>query len=526
MPRLRPPHFAAALTLALSLTAHSAPAQPQPASGSLTVALAAEPTTLDPVRFSAGVDTYGVGQIFEQLLRPDPEGRLVNWLAERWEIAGTPEKPIIDVHIRPGVTFHNGDPLTAADFEFSYNRLRDPAQSRWAHLQAAVERFEVVDDLHFRIHFKEPDATYIAAYLQLWAMPKRYFEQVGPEGFAHAPVGTGPWRLVSWKVKEEMRLQAFDGYWNREHRPGVHELTIKFIPEDLTRVAAFRTGAVDWMDAVPPVMVEEFRKMPGVSTASMVSGNNLYIDMTSEQSGSPFHDVRVRQALAHAVDMDAIIRRVLFGQGQRYAEIGPGGAGYDPALKPLPYDPRRARELLRQAGFPNGFDTPCYNLITPREPNVKEMGEAVFAYLTAVGIRCRVVQLEYGAWINLGRRATPPELDGVLSWMWSQGVPGDPGVPWAGHLHSYQEGTGWGSYSYTRDEEMDRLVEEQRRIMDPEQRAVLLRRIAQIKRDRVLGGWTTYRPLVTFAWRTDKVSFTPWPWPGYYRNFQEIGLRQ
>lgn len=499
---------------------------PAAAQGSLTVALAAEPTTLDPVRFSAGVDTYGVGQIFEQLLRPGPDGKMRNWLAESWEVGGTPEKPIIDVRIRPGVRFHNGDPLTAADFEFSYNRLRDPAQSRWVHLQSAVERFEVVDDLRFRIHFKEPDATYIAAYLQLWAMPKRYFEQVGAEGFARAPVGTGPWRLVSWRVKEEMRLQAFDQYWNREHRPGAQELTIKFIPEDLTRVAAFRTGAVDWMDAVPPAMAEEFRRMEGVSTVSVVSGNNLYIDFPSDRPNSPFRDVRVRQAAAHGVDVDAIIRRVLFGQGQRYAEVGEGGAGHDPDLKPLPYDPRRARELLRQAGHPNGFETPCYNLTTPREPNVKEMGEAVFAYLTAIGIRCRVTQLEYGAWINLGRRATPPELDGVLSWMWSQGVPGDPGVPWAGHLHSYQAGTGWGSYSNTSDPELDRLVEQQRLTLDPEQRDTLLRQIARLKRDRVLGGFTTYRPLVTLAWRTDKVTFTGWPWPGYYRNFQEIGLRQ
>ena len=110
--------------------------------------------------------------------------------------------------------------------------------------------------------------------------------------------------------------------------------------------------------------------------------------------------------------------------------------------------------------------------------------------------------------------------------MWSQGVPSDPGVPWAGHLHTYKKDTGWGSYSHTEDAEMDGLVEQQRLIMDPERRAEALQHIAQIKRDRVLGGFTTYRPLVTFAWRTDKVTFTPWPSPGFYRNFQEIGLRQ
>jgi peptide/nickel transport system substrate-binding protein len=235
----------------------------------------------------------------------------------------------------------------------------------------------------------------------------------------------------------------------------------------------------------------------------------------------------VRQAVAHAVDIDAIIKTVLFSQGERYAEIGKGSTGYDPDLKPYPYDPRKARDLLREAGYPSGFETPCYNLTTPREPNVKEMGEAVFAYLGAVGIRCRVQGLEYGAWINLGRRGRtgPPEMDGVLSWMWSQNVPGDPATPWGGHLHSFVAGKGWGSYSYTADEKADAMVEQLKNTMVPEKRVELIKQIARYKRDNVLGGWTTYRPIITLAWR-DKVEFKPWAYPGYWRGFQEIGLKQ
>ncbi len=498
-----------------------------PPGGSLVAAFAAEPTTLDPVRYSAGVDTYGISQVFEQLLRVDPSGKTVNWLAQSWSVGGTPEKPVIDVALRPGVRFQNGDPLTAADVQFSFERLRDPKQSRWSHLQAAVERFEVVDDLHFRLHFSRPDANYITDYLQIWVMPKAYFERVGADGFAKAPIGTGPWRVKDWKVKEELQLQAWEGYWNKEQRPGLQSLTIKFIPEDLTRVAAFKTGAVDWIDAVPPAQVEEFRHMPDVATVTQVSGNNLYIDFPTQLATTPFKDVRVRQAAAYAVDMDAIIKRVLFGQGQRYAEIGPDEAGFDPALKPYPFDPKKARALLAEAGYAKGFDTPCYNLTTPREPNVKEMGDAVFAYLSAVGIRCKVNELEYGAWINLGRRGRsgPPEMDGVLSWMWSHGVPGDPGTPWAGHLHSFQAGQGWGSYSYTSDPDMDRLVEEQKATLDPAKRAALLKQIADRKHEEVLGGLTTYRPLVTLAWHKDKVDFTPWPWPGAWHDFQQISAK-
>lgn len=499
---------------------------PKPVTGSLTIAFAAEATTLDPVKYSAGVDTYFIGQMFEQLVRPDPSQKRINWLAESWNLTEVNGKPVLDVRIRKGVKFHNGDPLTAHDFEFSQKRLADPKQSRWSHLQAAVERFEVIDNHHFKIHFKEGDGSYIADNLHLWAMPKAYFEKVGEEGFAKAPVGTGPWKFVSRSVKEELKLQAFEGYWNQSARPTVKDLTIKVIPEDITRVAAFKTGAVDWIDAVPPSMVEEFRKMPGVKTATAVSGNNLYIDFASHLPNSPWRDVRVRQAAAHAIDVDAIIKSVLFGQGERYVQVGRGSPGFDPNLKAYPFDPRKARELLRQAGYPNGFDTPCYNLTTPREPNVKEMGEAVFAYLTAAGIRCKVQGLEYGAWINLGRRGRngPPEMDGVISWMWSHGIPGDPGTPWAGHLHSFVAGKGWGSYSMTQEPEADAMVEELKRTMDPVKRDALIKQLARIKHDKLLGGLPTYRPLVTFAWR-DKVDFTPWPWPGGWRNLQQIGLK-
>lgn len=511
------------------VVASSSPASAQvkgAASGELTVAFAGEATTLDPTKASAGIDFYFIGQMFEQLVRPDPSLDPVSWLAQSWEVVEENGKTTIDVRLRRGVKFHNGDPLTAADFEFSFERLRDPGVSRWSHLQAAVERFEVVDDHRFKLHFREPDATYLVDFLRLWAIPKKYFLKVGEAGFLRAPVGTGPWKFVSRSIKEELKLEAFDEYWNHEHRPGVKRLTIKVIPEDLTRVAAFTTGAVDWIDTVPPAMVAELEKMPGVVTASFLSGNNMFLNFNTHMPGSPFRDRRVRQAVAHAIDVDAIIEHVLFGQGERYVEVGRGTTGYDPELRPYEFDPARARALLREAGYPHGFDVPCYNLTTPREALVKEVGEAMFAYLSAVGIRCRVRGLEYAAWLNMGRRGrnAPPEMDGLISWMWGHQVPGDPGTPWAGHVHSFEPGRGWGSYSFASDPELDALIEEQSRIMDAEEREALLRRIARLKHERLVGGVPTYRPRVTFAWRGDKVSFRPWPTPSW-RSFQEIGLR-
>ena len=498
---------------------------PKPATGSLTIAFAAEATNMDPAKYAAGVDQYFFGQIYEQLVRPSPELKKINWLAESWELKADGGKPWLDIHIRKDVKFHTGDPLTSADFAFAYDRLRDNKISRWTHLQAAVEAFEIVDDHHFRIRFKHGDGSYIADNLQLWAMSKAYFEKVGDEEFGKHPVGTGPWKFVSRAIKEELRLEAFDDYWHPTARPGVKNLIVKIIPEDLTRVAAFKTGAVDWMDAVPPSMVEEFKKMPGVTTASFVAPNNLYVAMDAIGEKSPMKDVRVRQAVAHAIDVDALIKSVLFNQGERYVQVGRGSTGYDPDLKPYPYDPRKARDLLKQAGYPSGFEVPCYNLTSPREPYIKEVGEAMFAYLISVGIRCKVQGQEYGAWITFGRRDRQGHIDGFYSNMWGHGSPGDPGTPWAGHVHTYVPGAGWGITSVHSDPELDVMIEELKQTMDQDKRDALIRRIARVKHERVAGGFPTYRPVVTFAWR-DKVTFVGWPLPGFWRNMQQIGLKQ
>jgi peptide/nickel transport system substrate-binding protein len=514
----------AAATLSL-IPAISPGAMAQPATGTLTIGFGAEATMMDPTRSAAGVDQYFFGQMFEQLDRTDPSLKTVNWLAEKWELTQQDGKPVITVKLRPGVKFHNGDPLTSADFEFAFKRQKDPKISRWTHLLAAVEAFEVIDPLSFRLRFKEGDGSFTSGNLILWAVPQRYIERVGDEEFARNPVGTGPWKFVSRTIKEELRLEAFEDYWNKDHRPTVKNLVAKIIPEDLTRVAAFKTGAIDWIDAVPPAMVAEFEKMPGVKTGSFVSPNNMYITMDAVGPNSKFYDVRVRQAVAHAVDMDAIIKRVLFNQGQRYVQVGIGSLGYDPELKPYPFDPRRARELLRQAGFPNGFETPCYNLTTPREPYQKEMGEAVFAYITAVGIRCKIVGMEYGTWITFMRRDREGHVDGLFMNMWGHGLPGDPGTPWAGHLHSFVKGEGWGMTAHQSDPQFDDLVKQLKRTMDLGERDALIKHIARLKHEKVAGGLPLYRPVVTLAWR-DKVTFNPWPAPGFWRGLQEVGLKR
>ena len=510
-PRRVGPLVAAAALLALA-------AQGAERTDEIVVAFGAEPQQVDPTRSSAGVDGYYMDLFYENLLAVTPDFERVNWLAESWEVVDDADGLRIAVKIREGVTFHNGDELTAHDYAYAFERQSDPT-SRTAGRLRHVDGVRVHDDYRFDMVLGSPDGSLEPLNLILAAIPRKYYEEVGDDGVQVHPIGTGPWKFVSRKVREELVVERFEDYWNRDAMPVAKRLRIKIIPEDTTRVAAFKTGAVDWIDAVPPAQVEEFEATPGVRVASLPAPNNLYVALNAIDAGSPFRFPKVRQAAAHAVNVDDIVQYVLYGQGIRTAQLAPGTLGYDPALKPYTYDPARARELLAEAGYPAGVNVNCYNLTTPREPYFKEVGETIFAYLTEAGIRCRIVQLEYGAWINLGRRDVRPHMDGIMSTMWGQGLPGDPTDAWSGHVHT--TGDGWGSYSYESTPQLDAMIETLRTTMDLETRTRLIEEIARLKHELVAGGLPTYRPMITLAWR-EGVDFDPWP-AAFWRSMR--GLR-
>ena len=483
----------------------------------VVVAFAVEPTQTDPTRAIGGLDEYFISLFYEQLLNVDPELERVNWLAESWSLDQRGDEHVLSVKIREGVRFHNGDTLSAHDFRFAYERQRDPT-SRSANRFRHVRDLVVRDEHRFDVVFDRADAVFPSRNLALWAVPRRHFEAVGEEAMQAHPVGTGPWKFVSRKVREELVVERFEEYWNGDVDTRAKRLVIKIIPEDTTRVAAFKTGVVDWIDAVPTAQVEAFRRMPGVQVVSLPTPNNLYLGMNALDPRSPLNDARVRRAVAHAIDIDEIVEYIVHGQGIRTAQLAPGTLGYEPSLEPHPYDPDRSRALLAEAGYPRGFDVNCYNLTTPREPSIKEVGEAAFAYLRAVGIRCRIVRLEYGAWARVLRRRSRPVMDGIISAMGSHGLPGDPTDAWAGHLHSFSES--WGMVSYHADDGFDRLIERLSTTLDTDARELLVRRIARLKHDLVAGGLPTYRPVTTFAWR-DTVRFRPWP-AAHWRAMYEI----
>ena len=250
----------------------------------------------------------------------------------------TGKDTVIRVTLRENVRFHNGDVLTSDDFRYAYDRQRDPI-SRNAGRFRYIRDLVVLDERRFDIVFHTPDGAFIPLNLALWAIPRRYYEEVGDAGVQAHPIGTGPWRFVSRKPREELVVERFEDYWNPKAQPAAKRLVIKIIPEDTTRVAAFKTGGVDWMDAVPPALIADFERLPGVRVVSLPAPNNLFLNINATDPRHPLADVRVRQAIAHGIDFDAIIEFILYGQGIRTAQLAPGSLGHDPDLAPYPYDP-------------------------------------------------------------------------------------------------------------------------------------------------------------------------------------------
>jgi len=505
-----------ALILASVILASCGPGVPEEGERAVTIAMAAEPSEWDVQKAAAGVDWYFCEQVFELPLDVNQKLERYNGLFESWELRYENNLPVIDVTLRKGVTFTNGEPLTTDDLIFSWERQK--RVSRWAQYVTVVDKIVAQDDYRATIYFKQKDGTFIwPGAMRIWMVPKDYVTQVGDEGFARNPIGTGPYRLVERKLKEYWVIEPYKDYWNKDYRPkNVDKVTVKIIPEDITRVAALKTKEVAWIDAVPPAMLAEVKAISGVKVITLEDANNIFIQLNAIDPKSPFVNEKVRKAVAYAIDKEAIVKNILFGQGIIYAGTTKGCEGYDPNLKPYPYDPEKAKQLLAEAGYPAGFDITFYGLATPRVPYMKEVGEALAAYLTKVGIRCNVVMEEYGAWINRGRRVSPPDMPTMIHWMWGHGIPpGDLNAPLSGHVHKYVEGTGWGSYSYHDDPELNKLVEEQMAEMDPAKRNEMIKNILRIKHERVAGGVELYRPLVSFAMWDDKVKWTPWPSTGW-----------
>ena len=348
--------------------------------GELAIDLPSEPPSLDP---AIVYDVNGwsvVHAIYDALVQYGPDGRLEPLLAESLTLL---DPLTYEVRLRRGIVFHNGEPFDARSVAFSVAHIVDPAtNSQVAETFRVIERVEEVDPFTVRLRLARP-APWLPAQMAAWLamLPPGYAGDPGND-FAAKPVGTGPYRFESWERGAQISLavnaDAFAA--SPKGRAVAERATYRFVPDAGTRVADLVAGTAGLIRGVPVDQTEAVDGGGAEVVAQPIAGS-AWVRIPTDVA--PFDDVRVRQALNFAVDVDAIVQALLGGNGTRLPNFFVAGVlGYDPALTPYAYDPDEARRLLAEAGHPDGFETALEYTTAEREDIVA----AVAGQLEAVGV--------------------------------------------------------------------------------------------------------------------------------------------
>jgi peptide/nickel transport system substrate-binding protein len=462
--------------LALALMFGAAAARAGGPQGQLSwgVHVTLAPTWFDPAETPGLITPYMVMYaLHDAMVKPMPGQTLAPSLAESW--SASEDALTYDFVLRPGVTFHNGDPVTAEDVKFSFERYRG-ASAKVLHERVAV--VETPDARHVRFRLKQPWPDFLTYYVSAtgagWIVPKKYVERVGDDGFKRAPVGAGPYKFVSFTPGRELVLEAFEGYWRKV--PNVRRLVLRSIPDETTRLAALKRGEVDIVYSIRGELADELERTKGLTLKPAVIIGMYWLYFADQwDEKSPWHDPRVRLAAYLAIDRKTINQAITLGHSRITGSIIPDGFDFYWAPPPPTYDPARAKQLLAAAGYPNGFDAGDYHC----DSAYADLGEAVLNNLQEVGIRTRLRPLERAAFFKGYAEKSFKNL--------IQGQSGAFGNA-ATRLEAFVA-TG-GAYAYGSYPDIDALFREQAAELDPARREATLHKIQQLVHER-----TIYAPL-------------------------------
>lgn len=312
--------------------------------------------SLDPAAYRDRDTETVIRNIYDGLVTRTPDGEVVPEIAESWE---QPDPTTYIFKLRRGIKFHNGEELTADDVVFTFERILaddglDGQPSPRKGLVEPLQSVEKVDDYTVRMKLAKPSAAFLQLLVHTQIVPKDYVEEVGSRGLSEHPVGAGPFKFVEGSLDGQIVLERFDGYYggSPELPPvgpaKVRRVVFRMMPEPATRIAALKSGEVHIVQEVPPDMVADLERDPNVQV-KVTQGTRLYM---IELNNKVLSDPRVRQALNYAIDWDAILQELYQGHAHRVATaMLPSGFGYHEGLEPYPYDPEKAKQLLREAGY-------------------------------------------------------------------------------------------------------------------------------------------------------------------------------
>ena len=458
----------------------------------VTVATSAEPAVMDPHKATERFTSIFLTNIYDSLISRSDTLEISPNLAESWEQI---DADTWQFKLREGVTFHNGEPFNAESVKFTLERFIDEefGSTQRTHVRT-ITGVDIVDEYTVNVNTDGPDAMLLARMSELFGvmLPPQYIAEVGDEGFNEHPIGTGPWKFVEWVKNERIVLEAFDDYW--QGRPEVDRLVLRPISEPASRIASLVAGEVDLIDAVPYVLIPQLESYDDIDVMPVGTARVFFIILDVTQP--PFDDVRVRQALNYALDVESIIAGVARGQAQPVATvIVPGTTGYDASIEPYPYDPERARELLAEAGYPDGV-TVGFDSFTGSIADHATLAEAIAGQISEAGFNTELTIYDNSVFGPMRANLDTAPMYAYSYGNWALDV--------AAITASLNQGhTGY----YYKSEEVDALIDQANQATDTAERNAILSEIQQIFKDDAPYAYL-YRHTAVYA-KSDALNFTP-----------------
>src|SRR5881296_3649597 len=439
--------------------------------------------TLSPVWFDPG---EVVGQLtpfwvlyamHDALVKPMPGNLMTPSLAESWTVSA--DQRVYEFKLREGVKFHNGDPFTADDVKFSFHRYKGAKV-----FKEKVREVVVVDPHRVRFQLHEPFPDFMAFYGTLatgagWVVPRKYIEKVGDDGFKRQPIGLGPYRFVSHTPGVELVMEAYEGYWRK--MPSVKRIVFKVVPEPTTRMAMLKRGEVDIAYLLDAPEAMEVKRDANLKLAFSGGIGIFFLDFLEQwDPKSPWADRRVRLAASHALDRQALSDSETLGASKPAGNFIPKSFEFALSLEPHPYNPARAKQLLAEAGYPNGFDAGELHQLPP----YFSLGEAIVNYMQTVGIRLKMRPMERAAYFSAlatkklkGVCVCTSAFYGNAASRMSEVIPSD------------------GSYAYGGYPDIDALYKQQALETDRRKREAALHQIQRLVHERV-----RLAPIYEYIW--------------------------
>ncbi|MGM0899535.1 MAG: ABC transporter substrate-binding protein [Bacillota bacterium] len=369
--------------------------------GSIAVAYDSDVSNYDPILGNSGNDHSLLYPVYDTLVNYNDELEPEAGLAESWE---TPDEKTIVLHLREGVTFHDGTPFDAEAVKFNLDRVRSE-ESNISDL-ASVDSVEVVDAHTVNLHLKQPDSSIILALSDRSGMmvSPSAVEKFGAD-FGQNPVGAGPFKMVNWVRNGEIQLEAYENYW-QEGLPYLDSINVKIMPDENTRLNSLKSGQVQFYWNVSPDNTQVLKNDQSIAldTKMKVAFYNIYLNTAM----APFDKKEVRQAFQHAINREALVEALTFGEGEAAYQAFPKDYWASNPEITIPYDPEKSKELLKTAGVENV----SFDMFVPSAPFYLRIGEAIKGQVKEAGfdINIEPMELTKGVALYFNEKQIPSNL--------------------------------------------------------------------------------------------------------------------